>query len=57
MVSKKKFNLYRKIQYSGVTNMFDVTTVSKLSGLTKEECFDIMKNYSKLVKTYGEYTK
>ena len=34
------------VQKSGVTNMWDVKVVGELSGLTKEEILDIMKNYS-----------
>lgn len=47
MITKEKFQKYVEVQKSGVTNMFAVKTVMTLSGLTKEECLDIMKNYSK----------
>ena len=44
-ITKENFNDYKDVQMSGATNMFNVTNVSALSGLTKEQCFDIMKNY------------
>ena len=45
---KKTFESYQKIQRSGATNMFDIKRVIELSNneLTKEECLDIMENYS-----------
>ena len=47
-ITKEDFLDYEGIRQSGVTNMFDVKTVVALSDdLTKEKCFDIMKNYSK----------
>ena len=50
-----QFRNYLEIQNSGVTNMFDVRTVCELSytGLTKEICFYIMKNYSDLEEEFG----
>jgi hypothetical protein len=45
-ITKYKFIKYEGVRVSGVTNMFDVTTVSKVSGLTKEECLEIMFNYT-----------
>ena len=55
MITKKKFNDYREVQMSGVTNMMMVTTVMSLSGLEKDECFDIMKNYVKYEEEFGKY--
>jgi len=51
-ITKDKFMSYEKVKLSGVTNMFMVSQVMSLSGLTKEECFFIMKNYSKLAEQY-----
>ena len=53
-VTKEKFLDYVRIQYSGVTNMHDVRTVCDLSteGLTKDDCLDIMKNYSDYKKKW-----
>ena len=38
---------------SGVTNMFDVTTVKSITGLSKEQIIYIMKNFDKLEKKYN----
>jgi len=53
-VSKKDFEAYVRVQRSGVTNMYAVDLVSKLSGLTKEKIFYIMDgdNYRKLSKKF-----
>lgn len=45
-ITKKDFLAYLKVQRSGVTNMFDTATVSRLSGLPKNKILDIMKHYS-----------
>jgi len=49
MITKEKFRKYLQIRDRGITNMFDVRRVIELSGdkLTKEDCIDIMKNFSK----------
>ena len=52
MVTKETFKKYEKIRASGVTNMMDVKTICLLAGISREECFDIMKNYSKYKETY-----
>lgn len=46
-MTKEKFEAYESVRLSGVTNMYDVSTVVDLSGgvLTKDDCFDIMNNY------------
>ena len=36
-ITKEDFEAYVRVQESGVTNMFAVTTVSELSGLSKEQ--------------------
>lgn len=45
-ITKQDFLAYREVQESGVTNMFDVEVVSRLSNLSREKILDIMKNYS-----------
>ena len=52
--SKEQFKDYIRIQISGVTNMCDIKTVCALSwtGLTRENCLYIMRNYSDLRKEY-----
>ncbi|MCX6810137.1 MAG: hypothetical protein NTY30_00100 [Candidatus Berkelbacteria bacterium] len=52
-VAKEDFIAYREVQFSGVTNMFDVATVSELSNLSREKIIDIMKNYSAYAKQWG----
>ena len=53
-ISKEQFEAYVNVQESGVTNMFDVRTVSQLSGLEKEEIMTIMKSYGELKEKYDE---
>lgn len=45
-ITEQDFLAYKKVQDSGVTNMFDVEVVSRLSNLSREKMLDIMKNYS-----------
>ena len=54
-VTEKQWRSYRRIQESGVTNMFAVNTVVDLSGgvLTKEACFAIMEHYGELEEKFG----
>lgn len=52
-ITKNKFEAYVRVQESGVTNMFMLTNVIALSGLTKAECLDIMKNYGTYKEQYG----
>jgi hypothetical protein len=53
-ITKEQFEAYVDVQESGVTNMFDVKTVSELSGLEKEEIMTIMKSYGELKEKYDE---
>ena len=53
-MNNKKFTKYLAVQESGVTNMFDIKTVSQLSGLEKEEIKDIMKNYSRYLEIHNK---
>lgn len=52
--TKAQFRDYVRIQMSGVTNMWDITTVCSLSrtGLTKDICFYIMDHYTELREEY-----
>ena len=49
-ITNEQFDRYEAVRQSGVTNMFDTRTVSMLSGLTKDEILDIMKNYSEYLE-------
>lgn len=51
-ITKEQFEAYENVRQSGLTNMFDVRNVIKLSGLTKEEIIIIMKQYSELKEKY-----
>jgi len=53
-VSKEDFQAYLKVQNSGKTNMFDLRTVVKLSGLSREKILEIMTNYRKYKKRWEE---
>ena len=53
-ITQEQFEAYVDVQMSGVTNMFDVKTVSELSGLEKEDIMTIMKNYGQLKEKYDE---
>jgi hypothetical protein len=52
-ITKQQFDDYVDVQMSGVTNMFDVRTVSSLTGLTRDEITNIMQNYKELQEKYG----
>ena len=52
MITKEKFEDYVSVQKSGVTNMFNISMVMEWSGLSKEECLDIMRNYSEYSDMY-----
>lgn len=57
-VSKEKFDAYRVVQKSGLTNMLDIRNVIFAADgmcdvtLTREDCFYIMKNYAQLLAEY-----
>mgnify|MGYP001111744236 CR=1 FL=1 len=53
-ITQEQFEAYVDVQESGVTNMFDVRTVSDLSGLDKQEIITIMESYSELKEKYDE---
>ena len=54
MVTKEQFIAYENVRTSGITNMWDVKKVIDLADtdLTKENCLEIMKNYSELKDKY-----
>ena len=54
MITKEEFKAFEAVRSSGVTNMFDVVTVQKLSGLRREKIFEIMKTYDELLKKYPD---
>ncbi len=53
-ITKEDFQAYVGVQESGLTNMWDVNQVSKLSGLDRDQIVEIMSNYGKYQKLYSE---
>ena len=43
---------YLDCRDSGVTNMFDITTVKSITGFSKEHIIYIMENFSELEEKY-----
>ena len=53
-ISKEDFITYEKVRMSGVTNMYHISAVMELSGLSREKVLQIMKEYSNLMKKYPD---
>ena len=53
-VTREEFEAYTDVQHSGVTNMFDVKTVSELSGLGRPKLIEIMEKYDIYHKKYNK---
>jgi len=53
-VTREEFEAYTRVQHSGVTNMFDVKTVSSLSGLGRSKVIEIMNKYDILLNKYNK---
>lgn len=51
MITKEKFMKYYDVQMGGAYNMLD-PRACKLTGLSKEDYFDIIKNYNKYYNMY-----
>ena len=43
---------YEDVRLSGVTNMFDLVAVSRLTGLDRKKVIEIHRNYSALKAKY-----
>ena len=43
---------YEDVRLSGVTNMFDLVAVSRLTGLDRKKVIEIHRNYSELKALY-----
>lgn len=56
MITKQEIETYEEVRKSGLTNMFDVNKVIELGfqlngqKLTREQVFEIMKNYDKYLE-------
>ena len=55
-ITQEQFQSYVDVQMSGVTNMFDVRTVSSLSGLDRNQITTIMSSYGELEEKYNVNT-
>ena len=53
--TKEQFEDYVRIRNSGAVNMWDITYIcdESYTGLTKDMCFYIMDNFTKLADEYG----
>lgn len=56
-ITKEDYEAYEAVRASGVTNMFAIRTVEKLSGLDRETITAIMHNYSALKIKYPDVRK
>lgn len=52
MSDKEKYVAYENVRRSGITNMFNISFVSELSGLSKEDVIYVMNHYSELREQY-----
>ena len=53
-ITKRDFEKYEEVRNSGLTNMFSVSNVTRLSGLDKSTITRIMDNYIELLDKYGD---
>ena len=51
-ITEKEFQAYENVRVSGVTNMFNITYVSELSGLGRSKILTIIESYTKLMEFY-----
>lgn len=51
-ITHEQFELYENIRRSGITNMFNIKKVRKLSTLSREEVIYIIENYEYLANKY-----
>ena len=51
-ISKEEFEAYERVRKSGVTNIFAVGIVCKISGLSREKAIEIMERYGNLAEKY-----
>ena len=52
-ITKEKFDEYKKVQMSGMFNMFD-PRAREMTDLSKEEWVTIMQEYEKLDEAWGD---
>ena len=56
-ITKEEFEKFERVRESGATNMWDVSCVSYLSGLSREKIFEIIRRYGELIKKYPDVRK
>ena len=56
-VTKQQFEAYERVRASGITNMWDVRRVKRLSGLSQATIHEIIKRYPELMKQYPDVRK
>ena len=52
-ISKEQFLDYEAVRLSGVTEMTAITVIEELSGLSREQIFEIMKRHDEFKKKYS----
>ncbi len=52
-IEKEHFEVYEKVRKSGVTNMYHLLNVVRLTGLTRTQIIEIMKDYTKYSKDFN----
>jgi len=53
-ITAYEYAQYETCRESGVTNMFDITNVMSITGLSKQTIMDIMSNYDYLRAKYSK---
>ncbi len=51
-ITEEDFKDYEEVRLGGRTNMFHLTNVAALSGLSRERIICIMENYTELKEQY-----
>jgi hypothetical protein len=51
-ISKEEFKEYLECQYSGLTNMFNLSNVEMITGLSKEKIKVIISHYDELKEKF-----
>ena len=53
-ITKEQFLDYEAVRLSGVTKMSAITIIEELTGLSREQIFEILKRYDDLKKKYAK---
>ncbi len=53
-VSKDEFERYEDVRDKGLTNMWGIRIVERLSGLKRSTILEIMKDYDEIKETFEE---